>query len=86
MKNKFNIRDFVTIIKIPDNLRNSPELQTKKAFDLCLGKTYQVTDIDRYGHLELMVGKDVDAIIGVFMNTIWIEPECVEPAKKQKNN
>ncbi len=84
--NKFRVGDRVTIIKFPPDLKVETELQTKRVFELCLGKTYTIQDFDRYGHLELMVGRDVDKIVGGSKNTIWIEPEFVVLAKRKRKS
>ncbi len=83
-KNKYKIGDLVTIIQIPSDLQDHPELKTKTVFELCLGKTYRIQGFDRYGHLELSVGKEVGNRVGGYLNTIWIEPEFVVPAKDRK--
>ncbi len=73
----------VTIIQIPPDLRDDQEFKTKTVFELCLGKTFAIQGFDQYGHLELAVGKAVDGLVGGYMNTIWIEPEFVMPAKRK---
>jgi hypothetical protein len=85
-RKKYKIGDLVTIIKVPPDLRDNPELKTKTVFETCLGNTYPIQGFDQYGHLELAVGKDTDSLVGGYMNTIWIEPEFVRPAKREKKN
>ncbi len=51
--------------------------ETRKAFEAIVGNIFPVESIGRYGHLELMVGSVVDPLIGGFMNTVWIEPDCI---------
>jgi hypothetical protein len=85
-RKKYRKGDLVTIMKVPSDLRDDPELKTKTVFETCLGKTYAIQGFDRYGHLELAVGKDIDSLVGGYMNTIWIEPEFVMPAKKGTTN
>ena len=80
-KTRYKIGDFITIVKIPPGLKNDSEMKTKMVFELCLGKTYAIRGFDQFGHLEIDVGKDVDEIVGGYMNTIWIEPEFVIPAR-----
>ncbi len=81
---KYTIGDLVTIVRIPPALPDDTEMKTKRVFEICIGKTYTIQAFDEYGHIELAVGKDVDHIIGGFMNTIWIEPEFVVSAKQTK--
>ena len=80
-KRSFAIGDVVTIKRIPSSIKDLP-VETQRVFNLCIGKSYPVQEIDRCGHLELEVGNDVDKKVGGFMNTIWIEPEFVESVKK----
>jgi len=52
--------------------------ETQAAFRASLGKEFRVVDHGHYGHLELELGPEHDAVPGGFMNSIWIEPEYVE--------
>ncbi len=70
------VGDNVRVVRTPDTLPSMPA-ETQKAFEAIVGHTFPVRGIDRYGHLELMVGSVVDPLIGGFMNTLWIEPDCV---------
>ncbi len=85
-RKKYKIGDLVTVIQVPPDLRDDPELKTKTVFKTCLGKTYAIQGFDQYGHLELAVGKDIDNLVGGYMNTVWIEPEFVIPAKNRTKN
>jgi hypothetical protein len=66
----------VRVIGIPE-LGSMPE-ETHAAFKAALGREFKVVGHGRYGHLELELGPALDAQLGGFMNTIWIEPELVE--------
>ncbi|MDQ0471613.1 hypothetical protein [Labrys wisconsinensis] len=48
-------------------------------FELSLGRTFAIADITSHGLLELEVGE----VVGVasYLHSIWIEPDCVEPAE-----
>jgi hypothetical protein len=83
-RNKYKVGDLVTVIKVPTGLGDEPELNTKTVFETCLGKTFTIQGFDQYGHLELAVGKEIDDLVGGYMNTIWIEPEFVVPAKRKQ--
>ncbi len=47
--------------------------------ELSLGRTFAIADITSHGLLELEVGE----VVGVasYLHSIWIEPDCVEPAE-----
>ncbi len=66
----------VQVDRLPPDLDTFPE-ETKAAFRAALGKTFVVQGHGPYGHLELELGRELDALLGGFMNTIWIEPEYV---------
>jgi len=66
----------VRVIGTPE-LGSMPE-ETHAAFRVALGREFRVIGHGPYGHLELELGADLDAQLGGFMNTIWIEPELVE--------
>ncbi len=81
---KYRIGDLVTVIQVPPDLGDDPESKTRTVFETCLGKTYAIQGFDQYGNLQLAVGKDVDHLVGSYMNTIWIEREFVMPTRKDK--
>jgi hypothetical protein len=66
----------VRVTGTPD-LAPMPE-ETKAAFKAALGREFRVVGRGPYGHLELELGPELDAELGGFMNSIWIEPELVE--------
>jgi hypothetical protein len=66
----------VRVRAIPD--LSSMPAETQAAFRASLGKELRVVGYGPYGHLELEPGAELDAALGGFMNTIWIEPEYVE--------
>lgn len=70
------VGDNVRVVRTPDALPSMPA-DTRKAFESIVGYVFPVKGIGRYGQLELMVGSVVDPLIGGFMNTVWIEPDCV---------
>ncbi|HSD82465.1 MAG TPA: hypothetical protein VLG46_01325 [Anaerolineae bacterium] len=70
------VGDNVRVVRTPQDLSSMPA-ETQKAFETIVDHIFPVESIDRYGHLELMVGSVVDPLIGGFMNTVWIEPDCV---------
>jgi len=67
----FKVGDMVTIRQIPSNLHDAADIGTPEVFRQSLGKTFPILGFSPYGHLELMVTRK---------DTIWIEPEFVEPA------
>jgi hypothetical protein len=76
MSNPIPIGAKVQVERLPPDLDTFPE-ETQAAFRAALGKTFVVQGHGPYGHLELELGRELDAVLGGFMNTIWIEAECV---------
>jgi hypothetical protein len=66
----------VRVMGIPD-LDAMPE-DTKAAFRAALGREFRVVGHGPYGHVELELGPGLDAELGGFMNSIWIEADLVE--------
>jgi hypothetical protein len=62
----------VQVERLPPDLDTFPE-ETQAAFRAALGKTFVLRGYGPYGHLELELGRELDALLGGFMNTIWIE-------------
>ena len=94
LKSDFKIGNRVRVIEIPEDTKdpmadlNSPEareMRTAELFRFCLGRVFTVYGFDRYGHVELEVGKNmaVREKFGKF-HTIWIEPEFVKKVGNQR--
>ncbi len=64
--------DVVRVIRIPDGL---PE-ESQQVFELCLGKSFPIEQIESDGRLELLVG----SVLGVadFIHSIYLQPDEVE--------
>lgn len=65
---------FVTLTTMPPGVDTLPE-ETFRVFRFCLGRTYRVEEIDRWGMAVLDVSADIDHRFGGFMNDIHVEPE-----------
>ena len=76
MTDPIPVGTIVRVRRIPD--LSSMPAETQAAFRAALGKEFRVVDRGPYGHLELALGPELDAVLGGFMNSIWIEPEYVE--------
>ncbi len=77
MSGEIRIGALVRVRELPPDLADGPP-ETEAAFRAALGRELWVTGRGPYGHLELVLGPEIDAVLGGFMNTIWIEPELVE--------
>lgn len=77
MSQQIRVGAVVRVRELPSDLVTSPA-ETQAAFRAALGKEFKVAGHGRYGHLELVLGPEIDAVLGGFMNTLWIEPELVE--------
>ncbi len=71
--NHLQVGDRVKVLSLPSLDGMAPE--TRAAFEYALGKEFLVEGLGRYGHVELVLGPEADALLGGFMNTIWVEPE-----------
>ena len=94
LKSNFKIGDRVRVIEIPEDTKDpkvdlksaeAREMRTAELFRFCLGCEFTVRGFGQYGHVELEVGDDssVRKKFGRF-NTIWIEPEFLEPIGTQR--
>ncbi len=64
----------VTFVTMPPGTETLPE-ESLRVFRFCLGRTYRVEEIDRWGLVVLDVSADIDHHFGGFMNDIHVEPE-----------
>jgi hypothetical protein len=75
----FKVGDLVRVVRIPSGLSDSAGIGTPGVFEGALGKTFRVDAVDQHGHLELVVAERRPSQITFESDTIWIEPEFVEP-------
>jgi len=79
----YQVGDKVRVIQIPPYLyRDDPvDKETARFFERCLGQVFRVKDLDEHGQLELWAtdeGRQAPDL-AAHTDTIWIEPEYVEP-------
>lgn len=67
------VNDWVVLKSLPPWVEQLPE-ESQEVFRLCVGRTYQVEYIDKNGLFMLDV-REVDEIVGGFMNSILVEEE-----------
>lgn len=74
------IGDEVRIAKIPPKLPDN-ELDTKRLFELCLGRVFPIV-----GFQDKLIELHVGGVVGEpdYLHSIWIEPEFVELVKSAK--
>jgi hypothetical protein len=53
-------------------VKHDSPAETRSVFKRAVGKTFVVQGFGSYGHIELDISKIQK------LNTIWIEPDCVE--------
>jgi len=83
MRGAFKAGDTVRVLRVPGDVSTLPPEETKAAFRLAVGKTFEVEGVNDIGWLEINLGVEADRALGTIGNTIWIEPDCVELADKQ---
>jgi hypothetical protein len=75
---RFKVGDFVRVVKIPSDLRDTARLGTPRVFEQAVRKTFRVEGFNEIGHLELVVAERQPSQDTYQSDTIWIEPEFVE--------
>jgi hypothetical protein len=78
-KPRFKAGDFVRILKIPSDLDDSAGIGTPEVFARALGGTFRIDGIDKHGYLEIVVAECSPTPATYKSDTIYIEPEFVEP-------
>ena len=68
----FNIGDVIRVTRIPPAVQSDGPPETRRLFKRAVGMTFVVRGFERNGYLELDVSKIEP------LNTIWIEPDCVQ--------
>jgi hypothetical protein len=78
MKKRNDIKpgDGVRIVKIPALIGMPAE--TISLFKACLGRSFPVTAIGPYEHLEIEIARDFQNGFSGRTDSIWVEPDCVE--------
>ena len=62
----------VRFARMPEWVVNLPD-ESRRVFELCLGRTYRIEEIDAQGLFVLDASADVDERFGGFMNDIRLE-------------
>lgn len=75
----YKVGDKVVLVTVPKGIDGMP-LETKRAFELCLNRAYDISDITEEGLIVLDVSKDVDPILGGRFNDLRVEEYCVRRA------
>lgn len=71
--------EMVRVVGLPGDLEDN-ELDTKRIFELCLGKVFPIAGFDK-GFVELHVGE----VVGepAYIHMIWIAPEFLESVENK---
>jgi len=67
----------VKLATMPSWVASLPE-ESQRVCRFCLGRTYQVEEIDERGLFVLNVSEDVDARFGGYLNDLRVEVEYLE--------
>jgi hypothetical protein len=71
--------DKVRLIGIPADVpEGDAALPTKKRFQQCLGHVFVITAFNEIGWAEI----EITSVTGSVSETIWVEPEFLEPVSK----
>ena len=73
------VGDWVRVVSVPASIARMPR-DAKRAFARAVGKTFQIEAFDQLGCAEL----DLTGKVG--FDTIWIEPFCVQRARRPKKH
>jgi hypothetical protein len=76
---KVKVGDIVRVMKVPPKLTDSAGIDTPGVFARALGKTFRVEGISERGHLQLVVAERKPSPATYESDTIWIEPDFVQP-------
>ena len=71
--------DLIRVVKVPDGVQDSEEFKTRSTLERCVGRVFPIM-----GFQEGFIQIDVGELSGrpPCMESIWIEPDCVEPANE----
>jgi len=72
--------DLVRILRVPDIVQESEGFKTRSTLERCVGRVFPIIAFNEYGMIQIDVGE----VVGKpsYMESIWIEPECVELTKE----
>jgi hypothetical protein len=84
VRTKMNVGDCVVVIGVPNNLKDDLQLKTREVLEKCVGRSFPIIGFDQIeGADEPLVRLDIGEVTGheSYMETIWIEPQFLRPAK-----
>ena len=68
--------DLVRVVRVPDTVRDSEHFKTRSILNSCVGLVFPVMGFNEYGLIQIDIGEVTGK--SAHMESIWIEPECVE--------
>ncbi|MEW5980282.1 MAG: hypothetical protein AB1898_31200 [Acidobacteriota bacterium] len=72
-----DVGNIVKVVAVPPDLDRMPK-DMQIAFRAIVGHRFKVRSVHPEAKvLELDVSRIVDPLLGSFLNSVWIEPECV---------
>jgi hypothetical protein len=76
----FKVGDQVKLLQVPPQVLCDRERfpETAELFERAVGRTYEVRDFGRYGHIELWLCDDGSEDSTGAAHSIWVEPEFVQ--------
>ena len=71
------IGDLIRVLRVPDSVNDSTGFATRSTLERCVGRVFPIVSFNDLRMIELEIGE----LLGKpsYMESIWIEPDCVEP-------
>jgi prephenate dehydrogenase len=75
--------DRVRVVRVPDAVQDTERFKTRTTLERCIGQVFYIIGFNEYGLIQI----DVGGVVGkpAHMESIWIEPECVDPVQEDDN-
>lgn len=74
------VGDPIRILRVPASVQDSDRLKTRSILERCVGRVFPIMSFNEHGMIQIDIGEFVGK--PSYMETIWIERDCVEPANK----
>ena len=84
ISNSMKPGDPVRVVRVPDSVQDSERFKTRSILERCVGRIFPIIGFNKYGLIQIDIGEVVNK--PAYIESIWIEPECVELVRNTTGN
>ena len=74
---EMKVGDPIRVLRVPASVQDTDSFKTRSILERCIGRIFPIMSFNEHGMIQIDIGE----LVGKppYMESVWIEPECVEP-------